>query len=66
MAQVVSYEIERYEVHLFVGKSNIGGNNYFDCEEDAINFALDYVKEHPGWSFKIFRIERARMIKVEH
>jgi len=55
----VSYEIERYEVHLYVGNSDIGGNNFFYCEEDAVAFARSYVKEHPKWTAKILRVERA-------
>ena len=55
----ISYEIERYEVRLTLNGKDLGGNNYFYCEEDAVNFALEYEREHPKWRTMILRIEKA-------
>ena len=57
----LNYDILRYEVHLFVGKRDIGGNNYFYCEEDAVAFAEKYVAEHPKWTAQIYYIQRAKI-----
>jgi hypothetical protein len=61
MKYSISYEIERYEVRLIAKSScsDLGGNNFFCCEEDAVEFAFNYVKEHPDWTFKILRVEKA-------
>ena len=61
----ISYEIERYEVHLFTKSgSDLGGNNFFYCEEEAVAFASSYVKEHPNWTARILRVERAIVEEV--
>lgn len=63
MPYKISYEIDRYEVHLYV-KANghdLGGNNFFYNEEEAVNFAKNYEKEHPDWTAVVFKRERARI-----
>lgn len=59
MEYSISYEIDRYEVHLYVNGTDLGGNNFFYCEEDAVTAALNYVKDHPNWTYRIFRREKA-------
>ena len=61
-----SYEIVRYEVRLLISGSDLGGNNYFDTEEDAIAFALEYEKEHPKWTATILRVERIVFEEAEN
>lgn len=55
----ISYEIERYEVRLYVNGNDLGGHNYFYCEEEAVAYARQYVEEHPDWTARVFRLERA-------
>lgn len=55
----VSYEIERYEVHLYVDGTEIGSKDDFYCEEDAVAYARDFVKKYLNWTAKILRIESA-------
>ena len=59
MKYTISYEIVRYEVRLTINGNDLGGNNYFYCEEDAVAFAWAYEQEHPGWTATILRLERA-------
>ena len=54
----ISYEIMRYEVRLTINGNDLGGNNYFFCEEEAVAFAREYVQEHPQWTATILRVER--------
>ena len=54
----VSYEICRYEVHIY---SN-GFERYIiikDCEEDAVGFVLARKRSHPEQTCKVIRVERA-------
>ena len=60
----ISYEIERYEVRLAINGSDLGGNNFFYCEEDAVAFALQYEREHPKWIATILRVEKAIIEEV--
>lgn len=64
MKYSISYEIERYDVRLTINGNDLGGNNFFYCEEDAVGFALKYERDHPGWKATILRIERAIIEEV--
>lgn len=55
----ISYEIDRYEVHLYLNGSDLGGNNFFGCEEDAVAFAEQYVQDHPNFVYRLLRVEHA-------
>ena len=65
MKYYADYEIERYEAHLYVRGNDLGGHNYFYCEEDAVEYAENYVKEYPEWTYRIFRVERAIITKED-
>ena len=64
MKYSISYEIERYEVRLTINGNDLGGNNIFYCEEDAVDFKLKYEREHPEWRATILRVERAIIEEV--
>ncbi len=53
------WEIDRFETHLCYSGIDIGGNNFFGNEEEAVAYGKNYVKEHPGWTFEVFKLMRA-------
>jgi len=53
------WEIDRYEVHLYYNGRDLGGNNSFDTEEEAVAFGQEYIKKYPDWTFCVLKIARA-------
>lgn len=52
------WEIDHYETRLclfgFEGK-----RIHFASEEGAVTYGRRYIKEHPGWSFRVYKIQRS-------
>lgn len=53
------WELDRYEVHLYCNGRDIGGNNFFGTEEEAVAYGQNYVKEYPEWTFRVYKLMRA-------
>ncbi len=53
------YEIDRYEVHVYKDGTTQGWKVPFDTEEDAVEYAAEFIQDHPNFKLKLYRIEHA-------
>lgn len=53
------YEIDRYEVHVFKDDTTQSWHTTFDTEDEAIEFATEFIQDHPGFKFKLCKIYHA-------
>lgn len=57
--EIGCWEIEKYEIHFYFHDYEFRPPEYFDTEEEAINFIRKYNIGHPGRTLCLKKISRA-------
>lgn len=57
--EVACWEIEKYEIHFYFHDCEFRTPEYFDTEEEAVNFIRKYYVEHPNYTLCLKKTLRA-------